>query len=301
MRLNEIIRIFETVLNGIINFGCYLNFNDMNKKVTFLISSSLTLLVGVVIFQACSTVPITGRKQLSLVPESDVVAMGLSSYSDFLKEAKISNNVAQTAMVKNSGKKIAAAVNKFLTDNGMGDRVSSFQWEFNLIEDDSTVNAWCMPGGKVAFYTGIMPICQDENGVAVVMGHEIAHAVARHGAERMSQDLGVQMGGATLQAALAGKSPETQGAFMTAYGVSSQVGVLLPYSRTHETEADKMGLIFIAMAGYDPSYAVDFWKRMAANGGGSTMEILSTHPSDATRIKELESFLPEAMKYYKKQ
>lgn len=273
----------------------------MNKKVIFLISSALTLLIGVIIFQACTTVPITGRKQLSLVPESDVVAMGLNSYSDFLKEAKLSNNSAQTAMVKNAGKRISGAVDKFLTDNGMADRVSSFQWEFNLIDNDSTVNAWCMPGGKVAFYTGIMPICQDENGVAVVMGHEVAHAVARHGAERMSQDLGVQMGGVTLQAALAGKSPETQNAFMTAYGVSSQVGVLLPYSRTHESEADKMGLIFIAMAGYDPSFAVEFWKRMAANGGSSTMEILSTHPSDATRIAALEAYLPEAMTYYKKQ
>lgn len=262
----------------------------------------IVALVGVVfLVQACSTVPITGRKQLSLVPESELVAMGVSSYGEFLKEAKLSTNATQTALVKKVGKNISTAVDAFLRDNGMGDRVSNFQWEFNLVEN-AEMNAWCMPGGKVVFYTGIMPVCKDEAGIAVVMGHEVAHAVARHGAERMSQEMGVQLGGATLQAALATKSQETQSIFMSAYGVSTQLGVLLPYSRSHETEADKLGLVFLAMAGYDPSQAVEFWKRMSSmSSGQKPPQILSTHPADATRIADLQAFLPEAMKYYKKQ
>lgn len=253
-----------------------------------------------VLLASCSTVPITGRRQLSLVPESEVVAMGISNYGEFLKDSKLSTNREQTAIVKKVGKNISVAVESFLRDNGMSNRLDEFQWEFNLVQNDSTVNAWCMPGGKVVFYTGIMPICQDESGVAVVMGHEIAHAVARHGAERMSQELGVQLGSATLQVALASKSAATQNIFMSAYGVGTQVGVLLPYSREHESEADKLGLIFIAMAGYNPSTAVAFWKRMAAKGGGAPLELLSTHPSDSRRIAALEAYLPEAMKYYKK-
>ena len=254
------------------------------------------VLVGI---YGCTTVPITGRRQLSLVPESEVVAMGVSNYGTFLKDAKLSTDGRQTANDKKVGKNISIAVESFMKQNGMADRISSFQWEFNLVTDP-TVNAWCMPGGKVVFYSGIMAVCGDENGVAVVMGHEIAHAVARHGSERMSQEMGVQLGGATLQMALANKSAETQSIFMAAYGVGSQVGILLPYSRSHESEADKLGLIFIAMAGYNPRSAVDFWKRMAAQGGAKPPQILSTHPADSKRIADLEAYLPEAMKYYNK-
>lgn len=253
----------------------------------------------VLIIHACNTVPITGRRQLSLVPESEVVAMGVTNYGEFLKTAKVSADAKSTLLVKKVGKNISAAVESFMAQNSMSDRIASFQWEFNLV-DDPTVNAWCMPGGKVVFYSGIIPVCESESGIAVVMGHEVAHAVARHGAERMSQELGVQLGGATLQVALANKSQETQSIFMTAYGVGTQVGVLLPYSRQHESEADKLGLIFIAMAGYDPASAVAFWKRMSATGGQKPPQILSTHPSDASRIAALEAYLPEAMKYYKK-
>lgn len=269
-------------------------------KVQIKFFEILTLIGVVILIQACSTVPITGRKQLSLVPESDLVAMGVSNYGEFLKEAKLSTNTSQTALVKKVGKNISSAVETFLRENGMADRISNFQWEFNLVEDPS-VNAWCMPGGKVVFYSGIMPVCRDEAGIAVVMGHEVAHAVARHGAERMSQEMGIQLGGATLQAALATKSQETQSIFMSAYGVSTQVGVLLPYSRSHETEADKLGLVFLAMAGYDPTNAVEFWKRMSSLGGQKPPQILSTHPADATRVADLQAFLPEAMKYYKKR
>jgi predicted Zn-dependent protease len=203
-------------------------------------------------------------------------------------------------MVKGVGTKIQKAVEHFMAENNMSDELEGYQWEFNLI-DENIVNAWCMPGGKVAFYTGIMPICRDETGVAVVMGHEVAHAIANHGRERMSQGLMQQMGGVALQTALAEQPAATQGLFMTAYGVAATYGAVLPYSRLHESEADKMGLIFMAMAGYDPSAAPGFWKRMAENSKGEAPpEFMSTHPSHETRIKDLESQIPEAMKYYKK-
>jgi predicted Zn-dependent protease len=183
----------------------------------------------------------------------------------------------------------------------MSDQLRDYRWEFNIVED-SSINAWCMPGGKVVVYTGIMPVVQNETGLAVVMGHEIAHAVANHGQERMSQGLIAQMGGMALSAALQKKPEQTQALFMTAYGVGAQVGALLPYSRLQESEADHIGLIFMAMAGYDPHGALDFWRRMANTGkGGAPPEFLSTHPSDETRIKKIEDLIPEAMTYYNKQ
>lgn len=247
---------------------------------------------------ACSTVPITGRRQFTLIPESELMAMSYTQYSQFLNESKLSTNKEQTAMVKNVGTRISVAVEKYFADKGLSNQLANFQWEFNLIEDD-TPNAWCMPGGKVVFYTGILPITKDEHGIAVVMGHEIAHAVAKHGSERMSQQLGVQFGAVALSAILAEKPQETQNLYMMAYGATSQMALILPYSRTHEYEADRLGLIFMAMAGYDPSAAVDFWSRMAAlSGGGSSMAFLSTHPSDEARIRNLQKVLPEAMSYY---
>jgi predicted Zn-dependent protease len=185
-----------------------------------------------------------------------------------------------------------------MNDHGMSQRISGYQWEFNAV-DENTVNAWCMPGGKVVVYTGLLPVTQDEASLAIVMGHEIAHAIARHGNERMSQGLIVQAGGAALQVALSQKPQETQNLFLQSYGVTSQLG-MLKYSRTHESEADKMGLVFAAMAGYDPNVAVTFWERMAAQGGAKPPELLSTHPSDETRIKDIKDFLPEALKYYHK-
>jgi predicted Zn-dependent protease len=248
---------------------------------------------------SCSTVPITGRKQLNALPESEMLAMSLTQYEEFLQTNKVSEDKAQTELVKRVGGRIAAAVEEYFSDHGMKDRIEDFAWEFNLVEDE-TPNAWCMPGGKVVVYSGILPITKTETGLAVVMGHEIAHAVARHGNERMSQQMGVQLGGTVLSIAIDEKPEQTKSIFMAAYGVGSQVAFSLPYSRLHESEADQLGLIFMAMAGYNPEEAVDFWQRMAAQGGQKPPEFLSTHPSDETRIRKLREFLPEAKKYYKK-
>lgn len=246
--------------------------------------------------QACKSVPLTGRSQLSLIPESEMVSMSLTNYDDFLKENKLSTNKQQAEMVKKVGGRIAAAVEKYLKDNGFESYISNFNWEFNLVESD-VPNAWCMPGGKVVVYTGILPYTKDENGLAVVMGHEIAHAVARHGNERMSHAMLVQMGSLALSTAIQEKPEETKNLYNMAYGATTQVGVMLPFSRKHEYEADDMGLIFMAIAGYDPRSAVAFWQRMSANSGG-TPEWLSTHPVDANRIAALEKMMPEALKYY---
>lgn len=262
--------------------------------------AGVLLLVTALIITACSVVPITGRRQISLVSDSEVTAMAFSQYSQFLQENPLSTNKAQTAMVKEVGQNIAAAVERYFAEKGLSDAIAHFQWEFNLVADD-TPNAWCMPGGKVVFYEGIMPIAQDANGVAVVIGHEIAHAVAKHGSERMSQQVATELAGTTLSVLLSEKPEQTQAMAQTAFGVATQVGVILPYSRTHETEADRLGLIFMAMAGYDPSTAVAFWSRMAEmSGGGGSIPFLSTHPTHQKRIQDLQRALPEAMQYYNK-
>jgi predicted Zn-dependent protease len=266
------------------------------NKVRNLISGTLVLLF---LGSACSSVPITGRRQLSLLPESQLIGMSLTEYDKFLSSSKLSTDQKSTVMVKTVGQNIAVAVETFLKQNQLSDRLADFQWDFNLIQDD-TPNAWCMPGGKVVVYTGLLPYTKTVDGLAVVIGHEIAHAVARHGNERMSQQLGIQMGGAALSVALQNKPAETQQIFMSVYGLGSQVGIMLPYSRSHEFEADRLGLIFMAMAGYDPNVAVEFWQRMAQGGGTKPPEFLSTHPSDESRISKLKSYIPEAMKYYRK-
>lgn len=248
---------------------------------------------------SCSTVAITGRKQLNLVPDSEMNKMSFNEYKDFISKNKLSTDAAQTQMVKRVGQKIQNAVEKYCAENNMSDRLSGYQWEFNLVEG-SAVNAFCMPGGKVVVYTGLMPVAKDEEGLAVVMGHEIAHAIARHGSERMSHALLAEMGGTALSTAMSKNSALTKDLFMKSYNVGSQYGVLLPYSRLHETEADHLGLIFMAMAGYNPEGAVAFWERMAASSkGGKSIELLSTHPADSTRIANIKAFMPEAMKYYK--
>ncbi|HBG86973.1 MAG TPA: peptidase M48 [Marinilabiliaceae bacterium] len=249
---------------------------------------------------ACATVPITGRRQLNLVSDAEINAMSFNQYDEFIKGNPLSSNKVQSAQIKKVGANLANAVEQYFSQNNLSSQIADFAWEFNLVADP-TPNAWCMPGGKVVFYEGIMPICQDENGIAVVMGHEIAHAVAKHGSERMSQQIGTEMASSTLSALLAEKPEQTRNIFMTAFGIGTQLGVMLPYSRTHEVEADRLGLIFMAMAGYDPSTAVAFWTRMSEmSGGGSSLEFLSTHPSDATRIRNLQNALPEAMQNYKK-
>jgi predicted Zn-dependent protease len=203
-----------------------------------------------------------------------------------------------TALVQHDGLRIQKAVEEYMAMNDLAYKVEGYEWEFNLVED-TLVNAWAMPGGKVVVYTGILPICKDEDGLAVVMGHEIAHAIAGHGNERMSQGLMVQMGGIAINEALKNKPDETRNLFLTAYGLGATIGVMLPYSRLHESEADHLGLIFMALAGYNPVQAVDFWDRMAKTGGGAPPEFLSTHPSHETRIQDLQERIPEAMQYFK--
>lgn len=258
----------------------------------------IPIVISSFILISCSSVPLTGRKQLNIIPASEMLSMSFQQYDEFLKTNKISSDVNNTEMVKRVGLKIKSAVEQYFAGNKLSDRLKGYNWEFNLIES-SEINAWCMPGGKVVVYTGILPLTKDESGLAVVMGHEIAHAIAEHGNERMSQVLLTQLGGEALSEALSSQPQQTRNLWLGVYGLGAQVGVLLPYSRTHESEADRLGLIFMSMAGYDPNVAVGFWERMAAQKQGQTPpEFLSTHPSDKTRIDDIKKNLPEALKYY---
>ncbi len=259
----------------------------------------LSLLLLACILASCSSVMLTGRKQLLLIPESDVVAMSLQSYKQFVDSVPPSIDKVNTALVKKVGAKMSAVVETYMKANGYAADVANLAWEFNLVKDKQ-VNAFCMPGGKVAVFDGILPITKDETGLAVVMGHEIAHAIAKHSAERLSQQLLVQYGGSLASLLVSKKSEIARAGVNSLYGLGAQYGVMLPYSRKHEYEADQMGLIFLAIAGYDPSKAVEFWERMAANSTNNAAEFMSTHPSDANRIAKLKELLPGAMKYYKK-
>jgi predicted Zn-dependent protease len=265
----------------------------MLKKVA-LLTITLSILCG------CATVPVTGRKQLSLVSSDEINAMSAQQYKEVIAKGPLSTNKEQTDMIKRVGARIEKGVEQYMASKGASDQLAGFKWEFNLIQDDKTVNAWCMPGGKVAFYTAILPICKDETGIAVVMGHEVAHAIANHGRERMSQGLVEQFGLSTLGAAMGQNPGLTSQIFQQAVGMGAEVG-MLKFSRGHESEADHIGLIFMAMAGYDPEQAPIFWERMSALGGGQKPpEFLSTHPADETRIKDLQTWMPEALGYYKK-
>ncbi|MTI19524.1 M48 family peptidase [Fulvivirga sp. RKSG066] len=264
-----------------------------------MIKKILSLFVLGLILYSCATVPITGRKQLKLVSNSEILPLSFDQYQQVLKENKLSNNTKWVNMVKEVGYNIQMATEEYMRQNGLQDKIAGYAWEFNLIESD-VVNAWCMPGGKVAFYTGIMPICEDETGVAVVMGHEVAHAIANHGRERMSQGLAANLGLSTVSAAMGQNPTMTQELLLQSVGIGTQLG-MLSFSRTHESEADRIGLIFMAMAGYNPQAAPDFWKRMAAQSDGQRPpEFLSTHPHPDTRINDLRASLPEAMKYYRR-
>lgn len=250
-------------------------------------------------FSGCYRNPVTGRSSLNLVDEGTLNKMSFQQYSSFIATNKPVNGTGDATQVKRVGEKLAAAINRYFASKGQSDILKGYNWEFNLV-NSKEANAWCMPGGKVVVYSGILPVTKTEAGLAVVMGHEIAHAIARHGNERMSQGLVQQAGGVALSVALANKPAETQGLFNTAYGVTTNVAGILPFSRKHESEADEMGLIFMAMAGYDPNEAVGFWQRMAALGGSKPPELLSTHPSDQTRINQIKSMVPKAMQYYTK-
>ncbi|OWP63344.1 peptidase M48 [Hymenobacter amundsenii] len=248
---------------------------------------------------ACSTVPITGRRQLSLVSEPEMIQMAAQEYQKVLATSQVVNSGAQAAMVKRVGQRIEQAVQQYFAQQGQSAQLEGYQWEFNLIQDDKQQNAWAMPGGKTAVYTGILPITQDENGLAVVMAHEIAHAVARHGSERMSQQMATQGLGGVVSAAVGQNPSATQNVFMQAVGAGASLG-LLKYGRNQESEADHLGLIFMAMAGYNPDGAVQFWQRMdSRENQAAPPEFLSTHPSNGTRIADIQKELPEARKYYK--
>lgn len=262
------------------------------KKIIVIIAIAVSL-------AACSSVMFTGRKQMKMIPASEMASMAVSSYRSFIDSSQLSANEEYNAMVQAAGANIKAAVETYMTQNGYDKQLALFEWEFNVIENDE-INAWAMPGGKIVFYTGIMPICQDENGVAVVMGHEIAHVLAGHGNERMTQQLMAQFGSIALSEAIKQKPEQTQMIFNTSFAIGAQYGALLPYSRLHEKEADKIGQIIMAMAGYDPVHAISLWERMAALSGASPVpEVLSTHPSNSTRIAEMQENLEAARKYYK--
>ena len=280
------------------------------RKMTMTICQSVRRLLSVMIccvsffiltmLSSCAEVPVTHRHGLHLVPNSELNAMSLQEYDKVLKESKLSTDQGKIQMVRGVGDRIARAAEAFLEDTGQGHKVRGYQWEFNLIEDDKTANAWCMPGGKVAVYTGILPYTKDETGLAVVMGHEVAHALADHGNERMSHGLLANLGGMALSVALAQKPQQTRELFMTVFGVTANVGVLLPYSRLHESEADRIGLLIMARAGYDPREAIPFWERMNKDDKSRPPELLSTHPAPASRVANINVYLPEAMQYYER-
>lgn len=257
-------------------------------------------LATTILFIACSKNAVTGRKQLTLLNESQLQQMALQEYQTFLSQNKVvkSTTSKDAEMVKRVGSRIANAITKYYQGQGKGEVLNGYNWEFNLV-DDKQVNAWCMPGGKVVVYTGLLPVTQNEAALAIVMGHEIAHAVAQHGNERMSQTMLAQGVGIAGNILTSGNS-QVNNIFNNTYGVGAQVGVLLPNSRKQELEADKFGLIFAAMSGYNPQEAIPFWQRMAQAGSGQKPpEFLSTHPSDETRIQRLQEMMPEALKYYK--
>ncbi|MEZ5069999.1 MAG: M48 family metallopeptidase [Bacteroidales bacterium] len=246
---------------------------------------------------ACSTVPMTGRKQLVAIPSSQMIALSDESYAKVLEENKVSSNTTYVESVRRVGERLSKAVERYMTENNMQSAIEGYDWQFNVLVSEE-LNAWCMPGGQIAFYEGILPVCLDDNGIAVVMGHEIAHAVAQHGNERMSQQLMIQLGGIALSEALKTQKEQTLDLALIAFGVGSKVGIELPFSRTHESEADELGLYFMAMAGYDPQTAPAFWERMEARSSSRPPEFLSTHPDPANRIANLQRLMPKALEYY---
>jgi len=259
----------------------------------------ISIVVVVIFILSCSTVPITGRSRVNIVSDSEILPASFAQYKGFLSENKISTNVKMNNEIQSVGANISKAVDKFMRENGMVNEANAYRWEFNLI-DDPTVNAWCLPGGKVVFYTGILPVCKNTDGIAAVMGHEIAHAFAKHGQERMTTSYGQQLGGIAVALGTSGQDADTQMLWGSIYGVGSQVG-MLAYSRTHETEADKLGMVFMIMAGYNPEESIQVWVRMSeVSKGNAPPEFLSTHPSNETRIANLKAYLPTAIELAKK-
>lgn len=253
----------------------------------------ITTILTLTIFLSCTTNPFTGQRTLALVSNSQIFPMSYQQYNQFLSEHRVVTGTPEANMIKSVGQKIAQASERWLNANGYQGYLNDYQWEFNLVQDDA-VNAWCMPGGKIVFYTGILPIANTEARIAAVMGHEVAHALANHGQQRMSAGQLQMLGAVAGDVALA-NNPEYQNIFNTAYGVGTTVGVMLPFSRAHETEADRIGMILMAIAGYEPAEAAELWRRMQQQaGGGAPPEFLSTHPSSDTRINNIMSWVKES-------
>jgi len=257
----------------------------------------LAIFTVILYLSACVTNPLTGKSTMAFVGNSQLFPTSFAQYDQFLNENTVITGTAEAEMVERLGKKLADAAQKWLASEGNEHYLDDYKWDYKLVKDDQ-INAWCMPGGKIVVYTGILPVTKTEAALAVVLGHEISHALLNHGQQRMSVDLLEQVGalGVSLGASMAGLSPEMQSGLMSAYGIGTALGATLPFSRSNESEADHYGLILMAIAGYNPDEAVPFWERMAALGGSGTPEFLSTHPSDATRIKQLQGWLPEAKK-----
>lgn len=277
----------------------------LKKNVSLWASNYITVVLMAIFIMplflsGCTTIPLTERRSLHLVPDSELLALSFQEYDKILNESRLSRNRSQVQLVRKVGFNIAKAAEDFLRDLGRQEEISQYKWEFNLIEDDETVNAWVLPGGKAAVYTGILPYTRDEAGLAVVLGHEVAHAMANHGNERMSNELLAQLGGTALSIALSKNPQMTQQIFMTAFGIGANVGFLLPHSRLQESEADKIGLILMARAGYDPNEAIAFWERMSQQERATPPEFLSSHPAPVTRIRQIRESIPEAMRYYRK-
>jgi predicted Zn-dependent protease len=253
------------------------------------------ILIIILYLSACATNPLTGKSTMAFVPNSQLFPSSFAQYDEFLNENTVITGTADAAMVERVGKRLADSAQKWLASEGNEHYLDDYKWEYKLVKDDQ-INAWCMPGGKIVVYTGILPVTKTEAGLAVVLGPEISHALLNHGQQRMSVGLLEQIGalGVQVGAAVAGLSPEMQSGLMSAYGIGTQLGATLPFSRSNESEADHYGLILMAIAGYNPDEAVPFWEQMASLGGSGTPEFLSTHPSDATRIRQLKGWTGEA-------
>jgi predicted Zn-dependent protease len=259
-------------------------------------SIGIVSIIGTLMVSGCSNVPMTGRSRVVMMDESQLASLSATEYKTMLSQSKISTDPTGTAMLQRIAKRLVAATEELAKEHNFTKDLSVYQWEFTLIDEPQTINAFCMPGGKVVVYTGIMPIAENEEGLAVILAHEVAHAIAKHGNERMSQKSLVNAGGLLLNETLKTSPEETRQLFGGVYGLGTTLGVLLPYSRDHESEADHIGLILMKKAGYDPRAAIDFWKRMSAHAGGkSSPEFLSTHPSDETRIANIKAAIEKGL------
>ena len=263
-------------------------------KPLFLILAALLLIpVSSIGIAACASNPFTGKRTMAFVDNDTLLASSFTQYKEFLSDNPVITGTADAAMVNRVGNRIRMAAEKWAASEGQSHYLDKYEWEYNLVKSDE-VNAWCMPGGKIVVYSGILPITRDETGLAVVLGHEVAHALLNHGQQRVSAGILQELGATGLSIFTQNKSEETQALAMTVYGAGSSIFGTLPFSRSHESESDHIGLILLAIAGYNPEISVSFWERMAALGGGGTPQWLSTHPSDETRISNLKNWIPEA-------